>query len=684
MVRFSELNNMKPERGSASADTASGVGQRSSAPNAEGQAPADAPVDIQSLYEDACFYVAKIFAAVKERKRFALDPGFRIVRQIVESYCPGDPLFVQTIQTDDQRNYLVNKSVNVSIYATRLARQLGYSKETQAEIGMAGLLHEVGMSLVPKQIMYKKGQLTRKELGIMQQHSEAGYKILLSCSDRYPYLAEVALQIHERVDGSGYPHGLKADEIHEYAQIIGLVDTYEALSHSRPYRDRFDHLHVIKEIIKTCKTRFRKKHLKALVNAFSIFPLSTHVRLNSNAVGRVIETYPDQPMRPRVLIEYDSQGRKVLTERIVNLPDHSLLYIVDDKPEAPAEVLDLRMELPRQLEDHDEAAGGKDPVSPRSLPKASMSGWQKRRRNSRAESKPLLLFLPLLVLLVGFPYWQGRQTVGPSSASHRVTEGVRMAVQPESKELFAAVASPALPVKSSTPPPEPGRRQDADLKIKAPSSPPDSAQKTEPSPNDSMPALDQESIDSVVDQRPSIAEDPENGGFVNTGQEALPHEAGIQGAMPLFSSGSQAPFSILIGQYKSAAAAERAMAKHRGDGIFCYRVKVNLGNAGIWHRIFSGCFKTMQEAQQAADRIQVKEALVKRTRFAALVGSYPGREQAASEMQRLQVLGYSPYTIALENGGFDLFVGAFYTHKGAMEQRSELLAKGVGSRVVKR
>ena len=81
--------------------------------------------------------------------------------------------------------------------------------------------------------------------------------------------------------------------------------------------------------INTGKDRFDRKYLKALLNTFTVFPLHSYVRLNSDAIGKVIETYPDQPMRPKIRIEYDSQNQKVLTDRIVALPEDSLLHIVD-------------------------------------------------------------------------------------------------------------------------------------------------------------------------------------------------------------------------------------------------------------------------------------------------------------------------------------------------------------------
>jgi HD-GYP domain-containing protein (c-di-GMP phosphodiesterase class II) len=145
----------------------------------------------------------------------------------------------------------------------------------------------------------------------------------------HAYLAECAAQVYERIDGSGYPRGLKADEMHEYAQIIGLLDMYESLIHTRPQRGKRTPFAAVKEIINSSKNHFRKDYLKTLLSVFTAFPIHSYVRLNSDAIGKVIETYSDQPLRPKIQIIYDSQKRKVLTEKIVALPDDPLLHIVD-------------------------------------------------------------------------------------------------------------------------------------------------------------------------------------------------------------------------------------------------------------------------------------------------------------------------------------------------------------------
>jgi HD-GYP domain-containing protein (c-di-GMP phosphodiesterase class II) len=268
------------------------------------------------LYEKASAYLSDVLNAIRNRKGFTLEKGFEVVRKIVGATHPQDPALVMALHHDNWRQYVIHHPVNVSIFAIKMADHLGISREKQVEIGMAGLLHDVGMAAVPEKILFKQGKLNNAEMKIFKQRPNLSFKILGSLGPQYAYLAECAVQVYERVDGSGYPRGLQAGEMHEYAQLIGLLDMYESLIHSRPQRSRLTPFAAVKEIINTSKNQFQKIYL-------------SYVRLNSHAIGKVIETYPDQPMRPKIQILYDSQKRKVLTEKIVALPEDPLLHIVD-------------------------------------------------------------------------------------------------------------------------------------------------------------------------------------------------------------------------------------------------------------------------------------------------------------------------------------------------------------------
>jgi putative nucleotidyltransferase with HDIG domain len=296
--------------------------------------------DRRGLYDKSSEYLNQVLGAVKKRTSFTLEPGFQILQQMADGDHPQDELFIMAIHLDDRFKYVIHHSINVAIYALKMADDLGFDHARKLELAMAALLHDIGMAAIPDKILYKQSELSREEVDILRNRPNYSYKILRSFGDRFAYLAETASQVYERIDGSGYPRGLKGDEIHEYAQIIGLLDMYEALVHSRPQRDKLTHFTAIKEVINNCKHRFQRKHLKSLLSIFTVFPIHSYVRLNSNAIGKVIETYADQPMRPKLQILFDSQRRKVLTERIVVLPDNPLLNIVDSVPETEIQELD--------------------------------------------------------------------------------------------------------------------------------------------------------------------------------------------------------------------------------------------------------------------------------------------------------------------------------------------------------
>jgi HD-GYP domain-containing protein (c-di-GMP phosphodiesterase class II) len=283
----------------------------------------------KQLYEEGLAYLNEVLSAIRNNQTFTLEKGLQIIRKLATGNPAQDPALIMALHLNDRFKFVLHHGVNVAIYAIKLSKYLGFEKENQIELGLTALLHDVGMAAIPDKIIYKRENLDAEEIEIFRGRPNLSYRILQQFGSDYAYLAECAAQVHERIDGSGYPAGLKHNEIHEYAQIIGLLDKYEALIHSRPQRDKLTPFAAVKEIINTGKDHFERRFLKALLNTFTVFPLFSYVRLNSDAIGKVIETYPDQPMRPKIRIEYDSQNQKVLTDRVVALPEDSLLHIVD-------------------------------------------------------------------------------------------------------------------------------------------------------------------------------------------------------------------------------------------------------------------------------------------------------------------------------------------------------------------
>jgi HD-GYP domain-containing protein (c-di-GMP phosphodiesterase class II) len=128
------------------------------------------------------------------------------------------------------------------------------------------------------------------------------------------------------VNGTGYPQGLHGRKINEYAKILAVVDTYEALTHPRPHRDALLPFDAMREILKD-KARFDPHYLKVLIEQISIYPVGSWVELNSGEVGKVVKINKSNPLRPILDIIFDAQFQKIKEPKSIDLTKTPNLYI---------------------------------------------------------------------------------------------------------------------------------------------------------------------------------------------------------------------------------------------------------------------------------------------------------------------------------------------------------------------
>jgi putative nucleotidyltransferase with HDIG domain len=150
---------------------------------------------------------------------------------------------------EDRDPYTSGHSAGVASLAEAIARTMGLSEDHVTGIYITGVLHDIGKMAVPVEILVKPGRLTDMEMSLIQIHPQAGYEILKGIEFPWP-VAQAALQHHERMDGSGYPKGLKGDEISLEARILAVADVVDAMTHHRPYRPAFSRRDAIEEIKK--------------------------------------------------------------------------------------------------------------------------------------------------------------------------------------------------------------------------------------------------------------------------------------------------------------------------------------------------------------------------------------------------------------------------------------------------
>jgi response regulator RpfG family c-di-GMP phosphodiesterase len=291
-------------------------------------------VDTEAIYAHLYTYVEGFMSAQQTIGRLEVQPAFELVHHILTTPGATEELYRWALQTPEHgADYdfsasVVLHSANVCIYALKLGEGFRYTQDQLIELGVAALIHDVGMAYLPPDF-FTKGALDAKDRELLRDHPRRGQSVLKSLGTGYSWLADVVYQEHEREDGSGYPEGLSGDQIVPYAKIIGLTDTYAGLTPARPERPGYLPFQAVGEITRNNREKFSPPLLRVLINKLSTFPIGSLVRLNSGAVGKVIESIESHPLRPTVQIVNDPQGNAVLDKRIISLIEQPVLHVTD-------------------------------------------------------------------------------------------------------------------------------------------------------------------------------------------------------------------------------------------------------------------------------------------------------------------------------------------------------------------
>ena len=279
-------------------------------------------------YQRAGHVTQGIKRAVQARQPWVIDDVVSLAAGIVTSLRTNDQLLERVLQCD-AGDFLVINAVNVAIVSVKIGEALRYEPEKLEQIALAGLLHDLGMFVLPDSLLYKASALTEEEVRIMREHPQHGSRLVEEVGASYSWVGRVILQEHERMDGSGYPGGLTGDHLDEMALIIGLADVFDALMNSRPYRRGRSPHQAIRTLLVSGKSVFPHHLLKALVEQLSIYPLGTTVRLNTGETGVVSQLNRQYPLRPILRL---LQSGHASVSKTVDLRAETSLHIVEVVP----------------------------------------------------------------------------------------------------------------------------------------------------------------------------------------------------------------------------------------------------------------------------------------------------------------------------------------------------------------
>lgn len=224
------------------------------------------------------------------------------VDMLVEQVFDQHGLFRQMRMMMDKDDYLFTHSVNVSLLSILIGRWLKLEADAIKDLGLSGLLHDMGKIYIPDTILNKPEQLSGDEFEEIKKHTLMGYNLL----NKYPWInkevGNAILMHHERADGSGYPVGVKGYKIGFYASVVAVADVYDALTSSRIYANKLSPYSAAEILWQESFGKLDPRITKVFYDKITDFYVGNEVVLSNGKRGVVVFTDPSQPTRPIIMV----------------------------------------------------------------------------------------------------------------------------------------------------------------------------------------------------------------------------------------------------------------------------------------------------------------------------------------------------------------------------------------------
>ncbi len=262
--------------------------------------------------------VETLYADARMGRVLQVDGCLPLVDDIIGSVTRNHAALTSLVRLKTQDEYTYLHSVAVCTLMVALARTLKLSDDEVRVAGLSGLLHDMGKARIPLAILNKNGRLTDDEFRIMKMHPVWGHEMLVAAGSAPSMVLDVCLHHHEKIDGAGYPKGLKAQQISVHARMGSVCDVYDAVTSVRPYKGAWDPGEAVRQMAQW-KGHFDPAIFQAFVKTVGIYPVGTVVRLESGRIGVVLEQNEASLLMPRVKVFFSSKSDLPIAPETIDL-----------------------------------------------------------------------------------------------------------------------------------------------------------------------------------------------------------------------------------------------------------------------------------------------------------------------------------------------------------------------------
>ncbi len=273
----------------------------------------------RALAAEATSIVHCLMDEAKLGKRIDMGEVERIVDRMTASVLNNKDALVSLLRIKDKDEYTYTHCVAVSALCISFSERLGYDPKQIKAVGIGGLLHDIGKVKIPNEILKKPGPLTEREFEIMKKHVYHGHCMLQDATRIEQGSVCVTTHHHERLDGTGYPAGLKGDEISSFGQLAAIVDIYDALTSERCYKHSMPPTEALKKIFEWSSAYLNRDLAEQFIAHLGIYPIGAVVRLESGVIGVVVDRGENGLLYPTVRAVFDTKANKRVDPFDINL-----------------------------------------------------------------------------------------------------------------------------------------------------------------------------------------------------------------------------------------------------------------------------------------------------------------------------------------------------------------------------
>ncbi|MBT8116186.1 MAG: HD-GYP domain-containing protein [Gammaproteobacteria bacterium] len=287
-------------------------------------APIEEELDAaRTIYEQSNSAVSEIFSTAGEDGAIDVKEAKKTTTGIVESVLRNPDAFMLLQRMKNKNRYRYTHAINSCALAATFCRHLGFSKTEIHDISMGALMLDVGTTRLPDSLIDMEEALNPVSMKLVRHHVQFGMEILDNTPDLPPVVREMLLTHHERINGKGYPAGLSGDQIPVSGRIAAIIDCYDAMISSRPYRKKISPVEAISILYNWRNIDFQEDLIEQFIQCIGAYPTGSLVELSSGQVGIVMSQNRVRRLYPRILLILTADGNPYESPQMLDLWEYA-------------------------------------------------------------------------------------------------------------------------------------------------------------------------------------------------------------------------------------------------------------------------------------------------------------------------------------------------------------------------